>query len=183
MPRRTRMPPRPPLVRRAVVAFPDGIGLAAIEAFRARYDPLAGALPAHVTFVFPFASSLSTLQVTTHVRRVASRWPMLPVELGGIDAFAWRWVHVRVTRGREAVVELHDRLYRRGLAPFLRTDLDYVPHVTIGRADDLEACDAMLREARATFARPIDAMLRSLAIVEVDGDGRAAVVAELPLGR
>jgi 2'-5' RNA ligase len=176
------MPPRPPLARRAVVSFPEGEAMQAIEAFRARHDPLAARLPSHVTFVFPFASTLSALQVATHVRRTASRWPLLPVRLAGVDAFGWQWVHLRVTHGHDAIVELHDRLYRRGLAPFLRTDLDYVPHVTIGRAQRVDACEAMLRDARAAFARPLDAALRSLAIVAIDGDERIAIEARVPLG-
>ena len=180
--RRVRMPPRPPLVRRAIVAFPNGGGLDDLEAFRARHDPLASSIRAHVTFVFPFASTLSGLQVLTHVRRVAGRWPVLPVRIDGVDAFAWEWVHLRITRGREAIVELHDRLYRRALAPFLRTEFDYTPHVTIGRADLPDACEAMLREARAKFARPRDAVLRSLAIVALPPDAPLHVEAEVPLG-
>ena len=176
-----RTPPRPPLTRRAIVAFPQGVALDDIEAFRKLHDPQA-ALPAHVTFVFPFASTLSALQVLTHVRRVAGRWPVLPITIAGVDAYGWQWVHLRVTRGREAIVELHDRLYRRSLAPFLRSEFDYAPHVTIGRADDIGACESMLRDARIAFGRPRDAVLRSLAILALPPGSGLTVEAEVPLG-
>ena len=107
-----RIPPRPPLTRRAIVAFPESAPLRALESFRERNDPIAASLPAHVTLVFPFASTLTSLQVTAHARRIAARWPVIPVRIEAVDAYAWQWVHLGVTRGRDALVELHDRLYR-----------------------------------------------------------------------
>jgi 2'-5' RNA ligase len=180
--RRARTPPRPPLARRAVVSFPQGPGAALVESFRSRHDPLARALPAHVTFVFPFASTLSALQVAAHVGKVAARWPPLPIRLDGVDAYTAEWVHLRVTRGRDSVVELHDRLHRRALAHFLRREFDYAPHVTIGRAADAAACDAMLGEARATFAHPVDLVVRSLHVLTLAADGAATREAEIGLG-
>jgi len=113
---------------------------------------------------------------------VAGRWPVLPITIAGIDAYGWQWVHLRVTRGREAIVELHDRLYRRSLAPFLRSEFDYAPHVTIGRADDIRSCESMLRDARIAFGRPRDAVLRSLAILALPPGSGLTIEAEVPLG-
>jgi 2'-5' RNA ligase len=174
------MPPRPALPRRAVVAFLPELP-AAIEDFRAVHDPLAGTLPAHVTLVFPFASSLSGVQVAAHVRRIVARWPVVPVTLSGAGAYDHRWVHLRVTRGRDAIVELHDRLYRGALAPFLRREFDYEPHVTIGRAATPAACEALVAAARSQFVRPVDAVLRSLAIVALPSDDRAVVERDVAL--
>jgi 2'-5' RNA ligase len=168
-------------VRRAIVAFPAG-DLAVVEAFRRAHDPLAGAMPAHVTLVFPFASTLSSLQVTAHARRVASRWPVIPIRLRGVDAYAGEWVHLRVTQGRDAVVELHDRLYRRALAPFLRPEFAYEPHVTIARAADAHACDRLVNDARDGFRRAIEASLRTLTVIALSGDGRVDVEHEIGLG-
>ena len=180
--RRARTPPRPPLTRRAIVAFPVAADLRAVEAFRELHDPQALAIAAHLTLVFPFASALSSLQIATHVRRVAARWPVLPISLEGVDAHAAQWVHLRVTRGREPLVELHDRLYRRVLAAFLSPGFEYLPHLTIARASDARACDALLAQARATFTRPIEASLRTLSLVSPSSDGRATIDAEIALG-
>jgi 2'-5' RNA ligase len=182
MRRRARIPPRPPLTRRAIVAFPQAAPLDEVEAFRRRNDPLAASLRAHITLVFPFASTLSALQVATHVRRVAASWPVLPVRIEDVDAYGWQRVHLRVTRGQGSIVELHDRLYRRVLAPFLRREFDYAPHVTVGRADDVANCERMLRDARVAFPRPLDAVLRSLSILALPPDGSLSVEAEIPLG-
>src|SRR5436309_424463 len=109
MRRSGRPPVRPPLPRRAIVWFLPAEVSGDVEAFRARHDPTAGALAVHVTLVFPFASALSSVQLAAHVRRIASRWPVLPVEFSGSDAFEARWVYLRMTRGRQALAELHDQ--------------------------------------------------------------------------
>ena len=70
---------RPPLPRRAVVWFPPFPLDAPIEPFRRRYDPMADALPAHVTLVFPFPTNLTSVQLASHVRRIVGNWPSLPV--------------------------------------------------------------------------------------------------------
>lgn len=180
--RGTPFRPRSALTRRAVVAFPVAEALDEIEAFRRAHDPAHASIAAHVTLVFPFASTLSPLQVATHVRRVAHAWPSLPIRLEGVGAYTGQWVHLRITRGREAIVELHDRLYRRVLAHFLRREFDYEPHLTIGRAGDAPACDAIVADARARFHRPVDAVLRTLTVVSIRDAGSVIREAEIGLG-
>jgi 2'-5' RNA ligase len=182
MPRR-RVVPRPRLPRRAVVWFPPAAIVDDVERFRAVNDPLAPAIAAHVTLVFPFASTLGMVQVAAHVRRAAARWPSLPVRLEGLGHFHADWVHVRVTLGCAAVTALHDRLYRGALAPFLRRELAYEPHVTIGRAVDPRACSAMIEAARAArLDRPRDAVMRALTLCRVHDDGSVTPEMEFALG-
>ena len=71
--------PRAPLPRFAVAWFPRFEGIDRIEAIRRRHDPAASLIPAHLSLVFPFPTSLTRLQVSTHVRNVVSRWPPIPV--------------------------------------------------------------------------------------------------------
>ena len=182
MPRR-RVVSRPPLPRRAVVWFPPQALCEDIERFRAAHDPLAAALRAHVTLVFPFASTLGGVQVAAHVRRALARWPVLPVRLEGLGHFHADWIYLRMTQGHAAVTALHDRLYRGALAPFLRRDLPYEPHLTIGRAHDASACEALLAAARAArLDRPREAVMRALTLVTLTDDGRVAPESEFALG-
>jgi 2'-5' RNA ligase len=174
---------RPPLPRRAIVWFPPPDVVADIERFRALHDPLARAIAAHVTLVFPFGSTLGTVQVAAHVRRAVARWPPLPVRFEGLGHFHADWVHLRVSLGRAAVTALHDRLYRGALAPFLRPELPYEPHLTIGRADDPLACDEVLGAARAQrLDRPRDAVVRTLTLCSVYDDGGVTPEMEFGLG-
>ncbi len=182
MRRSARPPVSPPLPRRAIVWFLPSEVSGDVEAFRAGHDPTARTVAAHVTLVFPFASALSSVQVAAHVRRIASRWPVLPAEFAGSDAFEARFVYLRMTRGRQALAELHDQLYRGVLAPFLRQDFRYELHLTIGVADDVDACNAMLAQAAAALRQPIAATVASLCVVTLRSNGRIERGAEIPLG-
>ena len=51
--------------------------------------------------------------------------------------------------GRDAIVDLHDRLYRGPLAPQLRPGLPYMPHVTLGRAQGLDRARALCTALQA----------------------------------
>jgi 2'-5' RNA ligase len=182
MPRR-QVVLRPPLPHRTLVWFPPADAVADLERFRAAHDPRSRALAAHVTLVFPFGSSLGDVQVAAHVRRTVARWPVLPVRLEGLGHFHADWIYVRLSHGHAAVSALHDRLYRGALAPFLRRELPYEPHVTIARAVDVLACDALLRTARAQgLDRPRDAVMRTLTLCTVHEDGRVEPYAQFELG-
>lgn len=182
MPRR-RVVQRPPLPRRAIVWFPPAEAVVDVERFRAAHDPLARAIAAHVTLVFPFASTLGMVQVAAHVRRATAHWPPLPVRFEGIGDFHADWVHLRLSLGRAAVTALHDRLYRGALAPFLRVELPYEPHLTIGRADDPAGCQDLVRAARAQrLERPRDAVMRTLTLCRVRNDGGVTPEMEFALG-
>jgi hypothetical protein len=123
MPRLRR--PRPPLPRFAVAWFPAFAGLDRIEAFRARHDPVAADIPAHLSLVFPFATALTQLQVQTHVRRVLASWPPIPVSFRAVRMHANEFVFLMASRGTESVTALHDKLYTRSIRPHLRPEFPY----------------------------------------------------------
>src|SRR5687768_12902249 len=108
---RARTPPRPPLPRFAVAWFPAFRDMDRVEAFRARHDPAAALIPAHVSLVFPFATALTRLQVETHVQRVVSRWPPVPVAFRRVRTEANEFVFLMAQRGAASIKGLHDRLY------------------------------------------------------------------------
>jgi 2'-5' RNA ligase len=153
-----------------------------VEAFRAAHDPFAVALPAHVMLVFPFESTLSALQVSTHVKRVVARWPQLPVRLERAEVLLGRWVNLRVTLGRAALVELHDRLYRGVLAPFLRHEFHYDPHLTLGRTEDAADSAALAAAARVALARPVDATLDAVSVCTLGDDAHIVHRRDIALG-
>jgi 2'-5' RNA ligase len=180
--RRRRPPPRPALPRRALVWVPAEDLFAATHAFRLRFDPLAAHIAPHLTLVFPFESTLGEVQVQAHVRRVVARWPAIPVRFEGFGHFHHDWVYRRVTRGYDALVELHDRLYRGALAPFLRLDLPYEPHMTIARANAEFDAEGLIAAAQDTLPRPDEAFLRSLTLCTIDRNGTIHPRVRVPLG-
>lgn len=172
---------RPPLPRFAVAWFPDFAGVERIEAFRARHDPAAHLIPAHLSLVFPFPTALTRLQVETHVRRVVAKWPPLPVSFRAVRIQASEFVFLMASRGAASVTELHDRLYTRSLRPHLRRDLAYEPHITLARHADYAALEAALAEAKEEFGGEFAGILRAVTLLSVARNGKIERLEEISL--
>ena len=119
-----------------------------------------------------------------HVREVARlsqpisfacRYAML----GADDEVDRAYVFLVPDEGCSGISRLHDALYRRHMAAFLRLDIPYVPHITLGSSADrtaMKACCDELNEAGLSIHGTIEA----LTVVALEG--RSLVeVASLPL--
>lgn len=60
------------------------------------------------------------------------------------------YLFLDATAGREAFIELHDRLHQGLLAEHLSTAHAYRPHITIGRIQDRRDRETALAAARGT---------------------------------
>jgi 2'-5' RNA ligase len=167
------------MTRHAIVGYPQmsESDRAWIESVRSRHDPQAARLPAHFTLVFPAALAPDT--IVEHVSTIARRTPAIPFALRDVvavpDAFA-EGGHVFLVpdEGRAAITALHGLLYDGPLRAFLREDVPFVPHVTVGAAPDLARCEE-LREEIARAGRAVEGTIRSLDVVEIaDGGIRTA---------
>ena len=163
---------RPPLPRFCVAWFPKLEGIERIEEFRRRHDPAAATIPAHLTLVFPFPTAHSRLQVETHVQRVVSRWPPVPVTFRRVRLHANEFLFLMASRGAASLVALHDKLYTRSFAPHLRRDLPDEPHITLARHEKLPALEAAFAEAEDAFGGEFSAVMREVTLLAVAPDGR-----------
>ncbi|CAB3898281.1 2'-5' RNA ligase family protein [Achromobacter anxifer] len=105
-----------------------------IEVFRRQHDGQHPLVKAHFTLAFGCAG-IDELAYQQHLEEVARahapigftcRYAML-----GADA-AHAYAYLVPDEGHSGLSRLHDALYRQVLAPTLRLDLPYVPHITIG---------------------------------------------------
>ena len=172
---------RPPLPRYAVAWFPAVEGVERIEAFRARHDPAAGDIAAHLSLVFPFPTAHSQLQVETHVTRVVSRWPRIPATFRRARMHANEYLFLMAARGAASITALHDRLYTRSLAPHLRRDIAYEPHITIARHAEFAALEGALAEAHEEFPGEFSETVREVTLLAVGPNGRISPLKTIPL--
>ena len=175
---------RPPLPRRAIVWFPPFSIDSPVESFRRRHDPLADALPAHVTLVFPFPTNLTVTQIGSHIRRIVGNWPSLPVSFRDVEGIVDEFVVLMLRERVDAIIALHDKLYGGVLKTHLRDDIAYQPHVTLGRvagnpshADFLAMQQIAAREVRGEWR----CVLRELAIITLQPDGKISIDKTIPL--
>lgn len=173
--------PRPPLPRFAVAWFPQFPGIEALESFRSRHDPVAHLIPAHVSLVFPFPTALTALQLRSHVRKVVSGWPPIPVSFRGIRPTASEFVFLMAQRGSASVTGLHDKLYTRSFRPHLRRDIPYEPHITLARCPQPGRLESVLAEAGDCFRNEQEAVMRIVTLLSVQANGKIARLEDFPL--
>jgi len=173
--------PRPPLPRFAVAWFPRFAGMDRVEALRRRHDPAARLVAAHLTLVFPFATASSALQVETHVRRVAARWPAIPVTFRRPRMHANEFVFLMASRGAASITAFHDALYTRSLQPHLRRDIPYEPHITVARCADLALLERALEEAEECLGGEYADVMREVTLLAV-ADCKITALRTIPLG-
>ena len=178
---RSRTPSRPPLPRFAVAWFPAFDGIEDVEAFRARHDPMAALIPAHVSLVFPFSTALTQLQIATHVQRVVSRWPPVATTFRRPRLEANEFVFLMAARGAASIKGLHDRLYTRSLAPHLKRDMPYEPHITLARQAEFPRLEAALAEALDFFGGEYSAVMREVELLSVGRAGKIELLQSFSL--
>ncbi len=164
--------PRPALPRFAVAWFPDFGGIERVEDFRARHDPMTGKVRAHLTLVFPFATNLTRLQLETHVRRVASKWPPIPVTFRAVRLHANEFVFLMASRGAASMTALHEALYTRSLRPHLRPEFAYEPHITLARQPEPDALERAYAQAQEEFGTEFTDVMREVDLLAVEPNGK-----------
>jgi hypothetical protein len=104
-----------------------------IEAFRRKYDPFVDSWRPHVPFIFPVpCSEVEEEKLTAHIETVLKNWKPFHIHIAGF-AKSWdHWLFLLLKEGNEEAIALHDELYNGILSPFLRRDIEYIPHIGIG---------------------------------------------------
>ncbi len=118
-------------MRHALVFYPE-LRHAGIDALRARHDPTARLIHEHLTLVFPLPEAVGREALSRHVHAVAAGWAPFRLHLVDLERSWDHWLFLAAREGAREAVALHDALYGGMLAPYLRADLPYTPHVGLG---------------------------------------------------
>jgi len=107
-----------------------------IQSIRAEYEPNYSLLNPHVTFVFE-TDEVEQGVFLEHLRPLITATPVIDFVMRSVslirDVDRERWfLLLTADEGFSSIVRLHDRLYTGVLAPQLRTDIPFIPHITLG---------------------------------------------------
>ena len=152
--------------QRAIVMFPTGEDLAAIESIRRRHDPQASLIGAQVTLVFPFQSELSVSALRAHLADCLRGVTPFHARFDNVTAADGEYVFLEPTRGGEQMVALHGRLHTGVLKEHLSAVHQYLPHVTLGRIPDAEQRATALANIRRE-SPSIEALLGKVAVFDI----------------
>ena len=159
------------------VSYPDVSPEAStfIEAFRREHDlPYRDVVAAHFTMVFG-CKTLELSEYTNHIARVAResepvRFACRYAMLGTDDFDDSAYVFLVPDEGYSGILLLHDHLYTGPLQPFLRLDIPFIPHITIGTLKDRAAAKALCDELNRGGVR-IEGALHAVTIGALE-DGK-----------
>jgi len=104
-----------------------------IKAFRKKYDPFVDSWKPHIPFIFPVAcSEIEEAKLAEHIETVLKNWKPFPIHIEGFRKSWDHWLFLLLKKGNEEAIALHDELYTDILSPYLRRDIEYIPHIGIG---------------------------------------------------
>ena len=168
----------------AVVAYPllEEADRQWIESIRGRHDPQVSRIAAHFTLVFPV--ELAAQPVVEHTSAFLMNSRVIPFVLRRAEALTDRiggGCHVFLVpeEGREGIAALHGRLYEGVLRPYLRDDMPFLPHITVGGGRDLGECER-LAETLNRGKVAVRGTVSSIDVVEV-GDENVKTLIRVPL--
>ena len=143
-----------------------------IQRVRAVHDMYHGLVEPHITFVFPSRMDESTF--VKHVKQLASGMKEFGIvarcALTVKDTYGrYSQVFLIPDEGFSSIVRIHDRLYTGILAPELRLDIPFYPHIGIGNSTDVHECKRLADELNSTNFE-IEGIVDALDIAELQSE-------------
>ena len=159
-----------------------------IQAVRQQHDWHYDLVGPHFTLVFE-VSDMGRDEFIAHVRPVCQETTKIAFNLRraivrpGVSDDSW-YLFLVPDKGYRDLVSLHDRLYTGVLSRYLRPDISYWPHITVGIFKDASACKKTADELnREGF--DIAGVIESVDIISADlglpGQDRLETVEQINL--
>lgn len=122
----------------SLVHFPQ-IDKTEINNFRSKYDPYCNLIDAHFTIIFPIPETLEKEKLIEHIKNKLLTQKPFDIHINGLEKSWDHWLFLILKDGRDEMIKLHDILYEDLLLEFLRSDIEFVPHIAIGLFTKKEA--------------------------------------------
>jgi 2'-5' RNA ligase len=141
--------------RRTIMIFPEFKNIDIINEIREKYDPLAKHVRPHITLVFTFESSLSSIEIEEHLKKVLDGTKCFTLnlqEIIKIDNPFGKYLFLSIKQGNEQIKEISKKIYTGILqsykADWLNDDT-FLPHMTIGSFTSKEDLDIAFKDTEA----------------------------------
>lgn len=151
-----------------------------VQAFRELHDPLGNLIPPHVTLVFPFDSAIGDEVLLDHVSRRCGSQGAIDASLAATPVLDHEYIYFPIASGAGRITALHNDLYTGPLSDFLRRDIPYVPHVTVGRMVSGDA-DELLQHAASRLSFEPAFRITTLRVERIAADGSGEAIGTIDL--
>lgn len=158
---------------RDILIFPKIDNIDIIQRTRLKYDKLAKKINPHITIVFPFEDEITNEELYNKLILLTNNIECFNISLKGIVLTNDKYVILKVVTGSDKIKELHDCIYKNVFPEYLRDDIEYIPHMTLGQANDLTEFSQFCFEFNGT--------VDSIFIEEIGSNEESIIVKEIKL--
>lgn len=155
------------------VAFPklSATDQGRIREIRKQFDPNFTKIGPHFTLLFGCAE-VSFNDYCKHVARIAEKTDAFQFHCNQVspeaDYFSSDgYLFLTPEKGRRNIQALHDHLYSGIMSPYLKLDIPFIPHITVGRRSSIEDA-GKISESINKDPISISGTVEALTVIEED---------------
>ncbi|KAA0773630.1 2'-5' RNA ligase family protein [Bacillus sp. BB51/4] len=165
---------------RTILLFLNEMSINEIEDIRKKHDPLFGLIPPHITVIFPFESSISNDELKLHILKLSKGIQEIEIKFANQITDEGEYLFLRVEEGKKQIEELHDMLYTGPLIKFLKEDIPYIPHVTVGRKESAELAAEVAKDIHS-LPEKLQCVIDKISVERIGEGGESIIEFEVPL--
>ncbi|HDR7642325.1 2'-5' RNA ligase family protein [Bacillus wiedmannii] len=165
---------------RTILLFLNEMSINEIEDIRKKHDPLFGLIPPHITVIFPFESSISNDELKLHILKLSKGIQEIEIKFANQITDEGEYLFLRVEEGKKQIEELHDMLYTGPLIKFLKEDIPYIPHVTVGRKESAELATEAAKDIHS-LPEKLQCVIDRISVERIGEGGESIIEFEVPL--
>jgi len=163
--------------KRTIMIFPQFENINIINEIREKNDPLANHVRPHITLVFTFESSITSIELKDHLEKVlegTKRFRLTLQEIVKIDNPLGLYLFLDIKQGNEQIKKLNEKLYTGILQTYKPHWLKvgtFMPHMTIGSfisKEDLNIAFKNTERIKEDFSTIVDKI--SVEIIDENED-------------
>lgn len=142
-------------MKRDILIFPKFNNIELIQSIREKYDRLYMLVPPHITLVFPFTDDISNEDLYIKLKELIKDTKKFNVKFKGLSLSDDNFIFLNCVIGLENIIDLHDKIYNNILPTHFKKDVEYVPHITLGKSNNIDN----LKDFKYSFETIIDEIL------------------------
>ena len=123
--------------KRDVLIFPEFNNMNIINDIRNKYDRLANLVEPHITLAFPFRDDMSNEDLINKLSSLLKNYSPFEVSFKGVSLSHDNYILLNCIKGDSILIDLHDKIYKEIIPTHLKKSIKYIPHITLGQADNL----------------------------------------------
>lgn len=123
--------------KRDILIFPKFDNMDVINDIRKKYDRLANLVAPHITLAFPFKDEISNEELINQLSSLLENYPPFEVTFKGVSLTNDNYILLNCIKGYKKILKLHNEIYERLIPTHFKKSIPYIPHITLGQADNL----------------------------------------------